>query len=133
VIKENKLNLAKCLGVGLTNQRETTILWDRQTGRPIYPAIVWEDKRTHRWCVSVRRKYSSEIAERAGLFIDSYFSATKIRWILENVPKARKLQAEGRLAFGTVDSWLFWNFCEGRPHLTDDQRGTYASLRYPKA
>jgi glycerol kinase len=120
VVAENHLRLADCLGVGITNQRETTILWDRQTGRPVYPAIVWEDHRTRAWCVGIRRQHGKFIAERTGLVVDSYFSASKIRWILDHVPTAQKLLEKGRLAFGTVDTWTLWNICEGRPHLTDD-------------
>ena len=120
VVTENHLHLADCLGVGLTNQRETTILWDRQTGRPVYPAIVWEDRRTRERCAEIRRRWGRLIAERTGLVVDSYFSASKIRWILDRVPSARKLLESGRLAFGTVDTWVLWNLCEGHPHLTDD-------------
>jgi glycerol kinase len=119
-VAQGSLRLADCLGVGITNQRETTILWDRKTGRPVYPAIVWEDRRTRGWCVGIRRRYGEIISERTGLVVDSYFSASKIRWILDHVALARQLLANGRLAFGTVDTWLLWNLCEGHPHLTDD-------------
>lgn len=128
VLKDGHLRAADCRGVGLTNQRETTILWDKQTGRSVYPAIVWEDRRTRAWCAKVRRQYGSEISERTGLVIDSYFSASKIRWVLDHVPAARKTLAAGRLLFGTVDTWLIWNLCEKRPHMTDDTNASRTLL-----
>ncbi|HWB90379.1 MAG TPA: glycerol kinase GlpK [Puia sp.] len=106
--------------IGITNQRETTILWNRETGRPIYNAIVWQDRRTSDYCNELKAAGRGElIRERTGLVIDAYFSATKIRWILDHVPGARELAKEGKLAFGTVDAWLLWNLTEGRVHATD--------------
>ncbi len=107
-------------GVGITNQRETTVVWDRETGKPVYNAIVWQDRRTAQQC----RQIAGEGAEamvraRTGLLIDPYFSATKIGWILENVPGTREKAEAGKLAFGTVDSWLIWNLTSGRKHVTD--------------
>lgn len=107
-------------GIGITNQRETTIVWNRKTGKPVYNAIVWQDRRTSDICDWLRNEGKSQtILKKTGLIIDAYFSATKIGWILENVEGARKLAEEGHLAFGTVDSWLIWNLTGGRLHITD--------------
>ncbi|GAB2478154.1 glycerol kinase GlpK [Algoriphagus taiwanensis] len=106
--------------IGITNQRETTIVWDRKTGKPIYNAIVWQDRRTAAYCNELKEKGHAElIASKTGLIIDAYFSATKIRWILENVEGAREKAEAGELAFGTVDSWLIWKLTAGKSHLTD--------------
>ena len=107
-------------GIGITNQRETTIVWDRQTGRPVYNAIVWQCRRTAPLCEDLRAAGLSEyVAEKTGLLIDAYFSGTKIRWILDNVPGVRERAEKGELLFGTVDSWLIWNLTGGRAHVTD--------------
>ena len=106
--------------IGITNQRETTIVWDRKTGKPLHKAIVWQDRRTAAFCNELKEKGLSEtIASKTGLIIDAYFSATKVRWILENVKGARARAEAGELAFGTVDSWLMWKLSSGRAHLTD--------------
>lgn len=106
--------------IGITNQRETTIVWDRKTGKPIHSAIVWQDRRTAAFCDELKGKGHAEmIAEKTGLIIDAYFSATKIRWILENVKGARERAEAGELAFGTVDSWLIWKLTAGKSHMTD--------------
>lgn len=106
--------------MGITNQRETTIVWDAESGKPVYNAIVWQDRRTARYCDTLRERGLEDfIRNKTGLIIDAYFSATKIRWILENVPGAREKADEGRLRFGTVDSWLVWNLTGGRVHATD--------------
>lgn len=105
--------------LGITNQRETTIVWDRETGKPIHNAIVWQDRRTAVYCDSLKRDFSQMIQAKTGLIIDAYFSATKIKWILENVPGAGQKAARGTLAFGTVDSWLIWNLTAGKVHATD--------------
>lgn len=106
--------------IGIANQRETTIVWDRQDGRPLYNAIVWQDRRTAALCDSLKADGHQEtIRAKTGLLVDSYFSATKIRWILEHVANARALADQGRLAFGTVDSWLIWNLTRGQTHVTD--------------
>ncbi len=106
--------------IGITNQRETTIVWHRRTGRPVYNAIVWQDRRTAGLCDELKRNgYEDMIREKTGLLIDSYFSATKIRWILDNVKDARKMAEDGELAFGTVDTWLAWNLTRGKMHITD--------------
>jgi glycerol kinase len=107
-------------GIGITNQRETTIVWDRKSGLPVYNAIVWQDRRTSGYCDQLREKgHASLIREKTGLVIDSYFSGTKIRWILDNVEGARAKAERGELAFGTVDSWLVWKLTQGRTHITD--------------
>ncbi len=112
------------VGMGITNQRETTIVWDKVTGKPVYPAIVWEDSRTKDYCDKVAQSYGPFIREKTGLEIDSYFSASKINWILNNVDKAQALANDNLLCFGTVDTWLLWNLAEGlsgqgHPHKTD--------------
>lgn len=108
------------VAIGITNQRETTILWDRQTGRPIHRAVVWQDRRTADACAAVRAVgHGPLIRERTGLVIDPYFSATKIAWLLDHVPGARERAERGELAFGTVDSWLLWKLTGGRVHATD--------------
>ena len=107
-------------GIGITNQRETTILWDRQTGKPVYNAIVWQCRRTAELCEELKADGLEEyVKEKTGLLIDAYFSGTKIKWILDNVPEARKLADEGRLLFGTVETWLIWNLTGGSVHVTD--------------
>jgi glycerol kinase len=106
--------------VGITNQRETTVVWDRATGEPIAPAIVWQDRRTAGHCDRLRADGHAQLfQERTGLLIDAYFSGTKIAWLLDNIPGARAKAEAGRLAFGTVDSWLVWKLSGGRLHLTD--------------
>lgn len=106
--------------IGITNQRETTILWDKTTGKPVYNAIVWQCRRTADMCEKLKNEGLGEyIQQHTGLIIDAYFSGTKIKWILENVPEAKKLAAEGKLLFGTVDTWLIWNLTGRRAHVTD--------------
>jgi glycerol kinase len=106
--------------IGITNQRETAIVWDRETGQPVYNAVVWQDRRTAAFCDQLKAEgHERVIQQRTGLLIDSYFSASKIAWILDNVSGARQLAEAGRLAFGTVDSWLVWKLTSGRMHLTD--------------
>jgi glycerol kinase len=105
--------------IGITNQRETTIVWDKQTGKPVYNAIVWQDRRTAAFCESLKEKYASVIQHKTGLIIDAYFSASKINWILNNVQGAKEKALKGELAFGTVDSWLVWNLTGGKVHVTD--------------
>lgn len=106
-------------GIGVTNQRETTIVWDAKTGKPIYNAIVWQDRRTGDYCESLDSSTVAKIREKTGLILDPYFSATKIRWILQNIPGAREKAIKGELRFGTVDSWLVWNLTGGEVHVTD--------------
>ena len=120
VVESDPQYLRSIAGIGITNQRETTIVWDRNSGKPIYNAIVWQCRRTSALCDSLRQQgKEEEILNKTGLVLDPYFSATKIAWILENVPGARAKADAGELAFGTVDSWLLWNLTEGRCHYTD--------------
>ena len=113
----NGLNIA---AIGITNQRETTIVWDAETGEPVYNAIVWQDRRTSEFCDCLKRDGRTDlIRSKTGLIIDAYFSATKILWILENVPGARQKADEGKLRFGTVDTWLIWMLTRGEVHVTD--------------
>ena len=106
--------------VGIANQRETTVVWNRRTGAPVYNAIVWQDRRTAGFCDSLREQGKAGLfAEKTGLVLDAYFSGTKVRWVLENVPGAREQAEAGDLLFGTVDSWLIWNFTKGAVHATD--------------
>ena len=113
----NGLNLA---GIGITNQRETTIVWDSETEEPVYNAIVWQDRRTSDYCDELKKQGVTDmIRQKTGLIIDAYFSATKIKWILDNVPGARKRAEKGKLLFGTVDTWLIWRLTRGEVHVTD--------------
>ena len=105
--------------IGITNQRETTIVWDKNTGLPVYNAIVWQCRRTADYCETLEKDYEDMIREKTGLKVDAYFSGTKIRWILENVPGAREKAEKGDLLFGTVDTWLIWNLTRGKAHVTD--------------
>jgi glycerol kinase len=120
VIEKAGIAPAEIAGIGITNQRETTIVWNRETGKPIYNAIVWQDRRTAAICDDLKAKGLEKlVAEKTGLVIDAYFSGTKIKWILDNVPEARKLASAGKLAFGTVDTWLVWKLTGGKLHITD--------------
>src|SRR5213594_3733976 len=111
---------AEVAAIGITNQRETTILWDRASGAPLYRAIVWQCRRTAPICERLRAEGAEPLVrERTGLVLDAYFSGTKIRWLLDHVPGARARAARGELAFGTVDSWLIWKLTGGRVHATD--------------
>jgi glycerol kinase len=106
--------------IGITNQRETAIVWDRKTGQPVYNAIVWQDRRTAPFCDELKdRGLANKIREKTGLVIDAYFSGTKVKWILDHVDGAREKAEKGELAFGTVDSWLVWKLTQGRTHITD--------------
>lgn len=118
-VKQSRAPKASIASWGITNQRETTILWNKTTGEPVYPAIVWQDMRTSAFCSSLKKKWERKVRSKTGLVLDPYFSASKVRWILRNVPKSRTLASQKKLAFGTVDSWLAWHLCDGRPHITD--------------
>ncbi len=108
------------LAIGITNQRETTVVWNKETGEPVYNAIVWQDKRTSGYCDQLKQEgWVQTIREKTGLVVDSYFSGTKIKWILDNVEGARKKAEKGILAFGTIDCWLIWNLTKGKVHATD--------------
>ncbi len=120
VLAKKNIDTRQVAAIGITNQRETTIVWDRASGRPIHRAIVWQDRRTSAYCDQLKSEgYSDMIQERTGLVIDAYFSATKLRWILDHVPGARERANKGELAFGTVDSWLAWKLSGGKLHITD--------------
>lgn len=114
--------------VGITNQRETTMIWDRKTGEPIARAIVWQDRRTARYCDSLKEEHGEFIRKKTGLVIDAYFSASKVRWLLDNVEGAREKAEKGELAFGTVDSWLVWRLTEGKVHVTDPSNASRTML-----
>ncbi|MFB5944839.1 glycerol kinase GlpK [Albibacterium profundi] len=114
------LSPSQIAGIGISNQRETTIVWDKNTGKPIFNAIVWQDRRTAAYCDQLKKDgHEDRIRQKTGLLIDSYFSATKIRWILDNVEGAKDKAERGELAFGTVDSWLIWKLTNGEKHITD--------------
>ncbi|MFD2999363.1 glycerol kinase GlpK [Pontibacter toksunensis] len=123
------LSAIQIAGIGITNQRETTILWDRSTGEPLYNAIVWQDRRTSAYCNELKEMGKSEmVREKTGLIIDAYFSATKIKWILDNVAGARDKAASGEVCFGTVDSWLIWKLSNADTHCTDSTNASRTML-----
>ncbi|GAF86534.1 unnamed protein product, partial [marine sediment metagenome] len=127
VLGEDKEHVASLAGIGLTNQRETVVVWDRETGRPLHPAIVWQDRRTAKRCSELRqRDRANMIYDRTGLSLDPYFSATKIEWLLEHVPELRERAADGTGCFGTVNSWLLWHLTG--EHLTDDTNASRTML-----
>ena len=114
------LNAENIAAIGITNQRETVVVWDRKTGQPVYNAIVWQDKRTADFCDTLKKQGKSKlIRKKTGLVIDSYFSGTKVKWILDHVEGARKKAEAGELIMGTIDTWLIWNFTKGEQHVTD--------------
>jgi glycerol kinase len=129
VLAKSNITTREVAAIGITNQRETTIVWERTSGRPIHPAIVWQDRRTAGYCDQLKAQgLSAMIQERTGLVIDAYFSATKLKWILDNVPGARTRAEKGELAFGTVDSWLVWKLTAGRHHITDSTNASRTLL-----
>jgi len=120
LITRLKINPEEIAGIGITNQRETTIIWDKNTGEPIYNAVVWQDKRTSALCEDLKKQgLENYVKENTGLLLDSYFSGTKINWILENVEGARNKAEKGDLLFGTIDTWLIWKLSGGKLHITD--------------
>ena len=119
-IAKAALAAADIAAIGITNQRETTVLWDRASGLPIAPAIVWQDRRTADFCETLKREgYEATIREKTGLVVDAYFSGTKLNWLLQQIPGARQRALRGELAFGTIDSWLIWQLTAGKVHATD--------------
>jgi glycerol kinase len=129
VLAKANITTRDVAAIGITNQRETVIVWERAGGQPIHPAIVWQDRRTAAYCDELKtRGLSPMIRERTGLVIDAYFSATKLKWILDQVPGARSRAAKGELAFGTVDAWLVWKLSGGRLHLTDTTNASRTML-----
>jgi len=121
LLKKHSVKPSDLAAIGITNQRETTVVWDKKSGKAIYPAIVWQDRRTSDLCDGLRKEAGTEqkIQQKTGLLVDPYFSATKLAWILDNVTGARKKAENGELAFGTIDSFLVWRLTEGRKHKTD--------------
>ncbi len=129
VLQKAKLTAADIAAIGITNQRETTVVWDRASGQPICNAIVWQDRRTASICDALKkRKLDRVIRKKTGLVLDAYFSATKVQWILQHVPGARARAKRGELAFGTVDSWLVWNLTGGKVHVTDASNASRTML-----
>lgn len=119
-LSKNNLRPQQIAAIGITNQRETTILWDRHTGKPLYNAIVWQDRRTSAYCNQLKEEGHAEMVnDKTGLIIDAYFSGTKIKWILDNIEGARDKAEKGEVCFGTVDSWLIWKLSGGKQHITD--------------
>ncbi len=120
VLRQAGVQPTQVAALGVTNQRETTLMWDRESGAPIYPAIVWQCRRTAPLVESLRAQgWEAEIQQRTGLVLDAYFSATKVQWLLDNVPGARARALQGKLAFGTVDTWLLYQLSGGTLHCTD--------------
>ena len=121
VLAKSAVPLEEIAGIGITNQRETTIVWDKTTGKPVYNAIVWQCRRTAKLCEELKKdkEFVEYVSDKTGLLVDAYFSATKIRWILEHVPGAREKAERGELLFGTVDTWLIWKLTNGAVHVTD--------------
>ena len=119
-LENAKIEASDLAAIGITNQRETAVVWDKKTGKPVCNAIVWQDRRTAGICDELKAEgYEKMIREKTGLVIDAYFSATKWKWILENVPGTKQKAAAGELAVGTIDSWLIWNLTGGEVHVTD--------------
>ena len=129
-LAQSGVDVRELAGIGITNQRETAIVWDRDTGRPVYNAIVWQCRRTAGLCEELKQDpdFVDYVKDRTGLLIDAYFSATKIRWILDNVPGARERAEEEKLLFGTVDSWLIWKLTGGKVHVTDPPNASRTML-----
>lgn len=119
-LMKTRLNPSNIAAIGIANQRETVVVWDRNTGKPVYNAVVWQDKRTSGYCNELKDSpYNKMIFEKTGLYVDAYFSATKIKWILDNVANAREGANQGDLLFGTIDTWLVWNLSQKKHHITD--------------
>ena len=120
VITDNNVTSDEISAIGITNQRETTVVWDKSTGKPVYNAIVWQCRRTAPICDQLKKEgYADLLQNKTGLVLDAYFSATKIKWILDNVDGVRERAEKGELLFGTIDSWLIWNLTAGKVHVTD--------------
>jgi glycerol kinase len=129
VLKENHVNAGQIAAIGIANQRETTVLWERATGRPLAPAIVWQDRRTSEFCARLRAEgHEPRVQQKTGLLLDPYFSASKLKWLLDTLPDARARAQRGELAFGTIDSWLLWRLTDGACHMTDATNASRTSL-----
>lgn len=119
-LRRARLKATDVAAIGITNQRETTVIWDRETGEPVHRAIVWQDRRTAGFCDGLKKQGAEAmVRDKTGLVVDAYFSGTKVRWLLDHVPGLKKRARAGKLAFGTIDSWLLWKLTEGRVHATD--------------
>ena len=117
------------VAIGITNQRETTVVWDRDSGKPLYNAIVWQDRRTADFCKQLKEKGAeAQVQQTTGLLLDPYFSASKVGWILDHIDGARELAEQGKLAFGTIDTFLIWRLTGGQSHLTDATNASRTSL-----
>src|SRR2546423_1572281 len=129
VLQKAKLTAKNVAAIGITNQRETTLLWDRKTGKPIHNAIVWQDRRTSKFCDELKSAgHVESVQQKPGLVIDAYFSGSKLRWLLVNVPGARDKANRGELAFGTIDSWLLYKLTGGHVHVTDPSNASRTML-----
>tara|TARA_B100001057_G_scaffold143545_1_gene143264 strand:- start:11474 stop:12961 length:1488 start_codon:yes stop_codon:yes gene_type:complete len=129
VIQKSKIDINEIDSIGITNQRETTVIWEKETGKPVYNAIVWQDRRTASFCDQLVKDNKSElIQDKTGLVIDAYFSGTKIKWILDNNVKIREQANRGELIFGTIDTWLIWNLSKGKYHITDPSNASRTLL-----
>ena len=129
VIKKSKIDPKNIDSIGITNQRETTVIWDKKTGQPLYNAIVWQDRRTANYCDNLKKNNKTELIQnKTGLVIDAYFSATKIKWILDNDIKIRSQANDGEVLFGTIDTWLIWNLTNGKSHITDPSNASRTLL-----
>lgn len=129
VLLKNNIKASQIKAIGITNQRETTVIWERATGRPIHHAIVWQDRRTATFCDQLKKDgHEPYIRENTGLVVDAYFSGTKVKWILDQVPGARAAAEKGELCFGTIDSWLIWNLTGGQVHATDPSNASRTQL-----
>ena len=125
-MKKGGIKASQIAGIGITDQRETTIIWDKKTGEPVYNAIVWQCRRTASICEDLKKKgLEKKIRQKTGLTIDAYFSASKIKWIIENVPGVKVRTMSGELIMGNIDSWLMWNLSGGRMHVTDYSNASY--------
>ena len=129
VLSSTKISINEIASIGITNQRETTVVWDKKTGEPVYNAIVWQDRRTAEFCKDLKNQgVEPMVVEKTGLLLDSYFSGTKIRWILENIPGVKLRANAGELLFGTIDTWLIWKLTNGKKHITDSSNASRTML-----
>jgi len=129
VIKKSKIDPKNIDSIGITNQRETTVIWNKKTGQPLYNAIVWQDRRTANYCDNLKKDNKTELIQnKTGLVIDAYFSATKIKWILDNDIEIRSQANDGEVLFGTIDTWLIWNLTDGKSHITDPSNASRTLL-----
>ena len=128
VLREHNVEAGRVKAVGITNQRETTVMWERSTGKPVFNALVWQDRRTSSICNSWKSRWGEEITAKTGLVVDAYFSASKIAWLLDNVEGLRAKAEAGEIAFGTIDTWLIWKLTEGKKHVTDSSNASRTML-----